>query len=47
MLPFAEWFPLALVGVTFTALGGFKLYGLRHGIVGDRDKPVMQNLCGT
>jgi hypothetical protein len=29
MLPFAEWFPLALAGVTFTALGGFKVYGLR------------------
>jgi len=47
VLPFGEWFPLALVGVTFTALGCFKLYGLRHGIVGGRDKPVLQKLCGT
>jgi hypothetical protein len=47
MLPFAEWFPLALAGVTFTVLGGFKVYGLRRGIVGGRDKPVVQRLCGT
>jgi hypothetical protein len=47
MLEFAEWFPLALVGITMTTLGSFKLYGLRRGIVGGRDKPVMQKLCGT
>jgi hypothetical protein len=47
VLPFAEWFPLALAGVTFTALGGFKVYGLWHGVVGGRDKPAMQRLCGT
>ncbi len=47
MLPFVDWFPLALAGVTFTALGGFKLYGLRHGLVGGHDKPVFQRLCGT
>ena len=47
MLPFEDWFPLALAGVVFTALGGFKLYGLRQGIVGGADKPAMQRLCGT
>lgn len=47
VLHFAEWFPLALVGVSFTVLGSLKLYGLRHGIVGGHDKPVIQKLCGT
>jgi hypothetical protein len=47
VLPFAEWFPLALVGVTFTALGSFKLYGFWRGIVGGHEKPAMQQLCGT
>ena len=47
MLDFTDWFPLALVGVTFTALGSFKLFGLWRGIIGGRDKPVMQKLCGT
>lgn len=47
MPPFSDWFPPALVGVLFTALGAAKLYGLRRGIVGGRDKPVAQRLCGT
>jgi hypothetical protein len=47
MLLFADWFPPALAGVTFTALGGFKMFGLWHGMVGGRDKPVVQKLCGT
>ena len=47
MLPFADWFPPAFVGATFTALGAIKVYGLRRGIVGGRDKPALQRLCGT
>jgi hypothetical protein len=47
MLPFADWFPLALAGVTFTTLGALKLYGLRRGIVGGRDRPFAARLCGT
>lgn len=47
MLPFSEWFPPAVVGSTFTALGSIKLYGLRRGIVGGRDKKFVQRLCGT
>ncbi len=47
MLTFADWFPLLCVGLMFTAFGGFKLYGLRHGIVGGRNKPTFQKLCGT
>jgi hypothetical protein len=47
MISFTDWFPLALVGSTFTLLGLIKLYGLRRGIVGGRDKPALQKLCGT
>jgi hypothetical protein len=47
VLPFAEWFPLAICGVTFTLLGGLKLFGYLHGVVGGRDKPALQRLCGT
>ena len=47
MLEFADWFPLALVGVVFTTLAVFKLYGLRRGMVGGKDKPAFQQLCGT
>ncbi len=47
MLEFTDWFPLALVGVVFTILGGFKLYGLQRGVVGGKDKPAFQQLCGT
>jgi hypothetical protein len=39
--------PPLTVGITFTALAGLKLYGLRHGIVGGARKPAMQRLCGT
>ena len=47
MLEFADWFPLAFGGVLFTGFAVFKLYGLRHGIVGGKDKPAFQQLCGT
>jgi hypothetical protein len=47
MVTFAHWFPLAMVGLTFTMLGSLKLWGLNRGIVGGADKPVIQRLCGT
>lgn len=47
MLPFAEWFPSTVVGVTFTAFGCLKLYGLWRGIIGGHDKPALERLCGT
>ena len=47
MLQFADWFPLALVGVTFTTLGSLKMYGLVRDIIGGHDKPLVQTLCGA
>ncbi len=47
MISFAEWFPPALVGTTFTLLGSLKLYGLRKGVVAGADKPFVTRLCGT
>ena len=47
MIDFADWLPLARVGLTFTLLGSIKLWGLRRGIVGGANKPVVQRLCGT
>jgi hypothetical protein len=44
---FASWFPPALVGVTFTAFGCLKLYGVACGIEGGAEKPTLQKLCGT
>jgi len=47
MIPFADWFPLAVVGTTFTLLGSIKLYGLARGVEGGIGKPFAQKLCGT
>jgi hypothetical protein len=44
---FLDWFPFAIVGVTFTILGSLKLYGVLCGIEGGRDKPTFQYVCGT
>ena len=44
---FANWFPPLIVGLTFTLMGGLKLYGYVRGVVGGRDKPAFQYLCGT
>jgi hypothetical protein len=43
----SDWFPLAVIGTTFTALGVIKLVGLKLGIVGGAGKPFKQRLCGT
>jgi hypothetical protein len=47
MLAFSDWFRLAMAGLTFTLLGGVKLWGLNRGILGGADKPAVQRLCGT
>jgi hypothetical protein len=47
MTSFADWFPPALIGATFTLIGSFKLYGLSRGVVGGADKPLVTQLCGT
>ena len=44
---FADWFPQAIIGTTFTALGVTKLVGLKLGMVGGAGKPWKQRLCGT
>jgi hypothetical protein len=46
MVALTEWLPPAAVGTTFTAMGALKLYGLVRGIVGGRDKPLFEYLCG-
>ena len=47
MAEFANWFPPLMVGLTFTVMGGLKLYGVVRGIVGGRDKPTFDYICGT
>ena len=44
-LPF--WQLPALVGGMFTALGLLKVYGLAHGTIGGRDRPLFQYATGT
>ena len=46
-MSFADWFPPLLVGIIFTSLGILKLVGLRRGMVGGKDKPLADQLCGT
>ena len=46
MLSNDVWIPL-LIGTVFTALAGFKFYGLARGIVGGARKPHWDRLCGT
>jgi hypothetical protein len=46
MIPSTDWFPSALVGVTFVSLGLLKIYGWRKGIVGGGGKPASCRLLG-
>ena len=46
MIAFSDWFPNAVVGVTFVSLGLLKIYGWRKGIVGGGGKPVSCRLMG-
>lgn len=43
----SDWLPPLIIGQTFTLLACLKLYGLRRGIVGGKDKPLATKLCGT
>jgi hypothetical protein len=46
MIALPDWFPPAVVGVTFTTVGLLKVYGFRKGIVGGGGKPVSCRLLG-
>ena len=46
MIAFSDWFPNAVVGVTFVSLGLLKIYGWKQGIVGGGGKPVSCRLLG-
>ncbi len=46
MIAFSDWFPNALVGVTFLSLGLIKIYGWRKGIIGGGGKPATCRLMG-
>jgi hypothetical protein len=44
---FSDWFPPALVGITFTGFAVLKLYGMSHGMVGGGGKPFRQRCLGS
>ena len=46
-LTWLDWLIPGLIGLQFTLLALLKLWGLQRGIVGGRDKPFVQKLCGT
>jgi hypothetical protein len=47
MIAPSNWIPLSVVGVTFTAVGLLKVYGLRKGIVGGGSRPLSCRLLGS
>jgi hypothetical protein len=47
MTSFIDCLVPAVIGLTFTAMGALKLYGLSTGVVGGADKPFVTQLCGT
>ena len=47
IIPFADWFPLLLIGTVFTTVGLLKFYGFRRHIVGGGGKPYSCRLFGT
>jgi hypothetical protein len=46
MMTFSDWFPNAVVGVSFMSLGLLKIYGWSKGIVGGGGKPAYCRLMG-
>lgn len=44
---FIDWLVPLTIGLTFTPLACLKLYGLRRGLVGRKDKPLATKVCGT
>lgn len=47
MIPFHDWFPLSVVGLTFTTLSVAKFYGLHKNIVGGGGKCARDRLLGV
>jgi hypothetical protein len=47
MMALSAWLPNLAVGVTFTAFGLAKIYGLMCGIQGGGDKPAFDRACGS
>jgi len=47
IIPFADWFPLLMIGITFSCFGLLKIYGFRRNIVGGGGKPYSCRLIGT
>ena len=46
-MQFEDWFPLLMVGATFTTLGLSKVYGFRRGIVGGGGRPWKTRVLGS
>jgi hypothetical protein len=42
-----NWFPPALVGITFTCFAAITLYGMSRGVVGGGGKPWQQRCLGS
>jgi hypothetical protein len=47
MIPFADWFPLFMIGAVFTIFGLMKVHGFRRKIVGGGGKPFTCRLRGA
>jgi hypothetical protein len=47
MITFADWLPLAIVGLTFMILGSLNRWGLTRGIGGGAGQTVAHWRCGT
>jgi hypothetical protein len=47
MFSFVDWLVPLVLGLHFTLFGSLKLFGMYKGIVGGKDKPFAQQLCGT
>lgn len=46
-IPFADWFPLLMVGGAFTTIGFLKVFGIWHNIVGGGGRPLTCRLLGS
>lgn len=47
MIPFADWFPLLMIGSVFLIFGLLKVYGLTHNIAGGGGKAFSCRLVGA
>ena len=47
MIAFDDWFPLLMIGGTFTTLGLLKVYGFKRNIIGGGGKPFSCRLLGA